>query len=65
MAEFFSCFNCHKVAPLLVNSERKCPSCGSENGEVISGDQVVEGIKNEVLQNIDPRTGKPTKKRRR
>jgi len=43
MAEFFSCFACHKVAPLL-SEAKKCPLCGSENGEVLTAQRMKEGI---------------------
>ena len=65
LAMFFSCFACHKVAPLLNATEKKCPLCGSLNGEVISGPRVEEGLKAGVLFNIDPKTGQRAKKKNR
>lgn len=65
MAEFYNCFNCHKVMPLLGADEKKCPSCGSTNGEVISAQRFEEGFKAGVFYNIDPRTGKRAKNKRR
>ena len=65
MAEFFNCFGCSKVAPLIGNVERKCPSCGSTNGEVISQERFNAGFKAGAFYNIDPRTGGRAKKKRR
>lgn len=62
---FYNCFACQKVAPLDEGAERKCPLCGSQNGEVVSGQRVAEGLKAGFYFNIDPKTGKPAKSKRR
>lgn len=61
---FYNCFNCHKVAPLNASAERKCPLCGSENGEVLTDERFDEGFKAGAFYNIDPETGKRAKKAR-
>jgi hypothetical protein len=58
---FFNCFNCHKVAPLTEAAEKKCPLCGSANGEAITGQRFDEGMKAGAFFNIDPKTGKRAK----
>ena len=60
---FYSCFDCHKVSPLLEEVISKCPLCGSKNGEAISSERVNEGLKSGAMFNIDPRTGKRSKKK--
>ena len=62
---FFNCLACRKVAPIIGAQEAKCPSCGSTNGELLSHERFNEGFKAGVLFNIDPKTGKPAKKKRR
>ncbi len=64
MAEYYHCFNCKTVVPVLPGAERKCPSCGGTSGEVISQERFDQGFKAGAYYNIDPRTGKPAKKRR-
>ena len=62
---FYHCFSCHKVAPLLDRTEKKCPLCGSAKGEVISNQRAHEGLKAGTFYNIDPKTGKRAKAKRR
>jgi hypothetical protein len=62
---FYNCFACQKVAPLDECAEKKCPLCGSQNGEVVSGQRAEEGLKAGVFFNIDPKTGKRVKSKRR
>lgn len=62
---FFNCFSCHKVAPIADAAEKKCPLCSSPNGEVVSGQRLEEGLKAGVFFNIDPRTGKRAKDKKR
>lgn len=62
---FFNCFDCMKVMPLIGTTEKKCPSCGGTNGEALSRQRVDEGLEAGVFFNIDPRTGKRAKKKRR
>jgi hypothetical protein len=66
MAEqWFDCFGCHKVLPLDDSTDPKCSSCGSHNGDVLSPGRFKEGSKAGVSYNIDPRTGKRAKKKKR
>lgn len=62
---FFHCFSCLKVQPLAGSSdaEKKCPSCGGTNGEVLSADRVKSGMDAGVFYNIDPKTGGRAKKK--
>ncbi|MFL9921586.1 hypothetical protein PQR75_40795 [Paraburkholderia fungorum] len=64
MAEFFECFACMKVMPLVRPEEKVCPGCGSTNGQIISSERVKEGMEAGTFYNIDPRTGKRAKKKR-
>ncbi len=61
----YNCFDCHKVAPLLNMVGKTCPLCGSTNGEVVTGQRVEEGMRAGVFFNIDPKTGKRAKDKRR
>ena len=60
----FQCFNCHRVIPFVDADTKKCPSCGSENGEVIDDRRLEEGLDSGAIFNIDPKTGKPAKKKK-
>lgn len=60
----FQCFNCHKVTPMVEAGTKKCPSCGSENGQVIDESRLKEGLDSGAIFNIDPKTGKPAKKKK-
>lgn len=62
---FYDCFRCRKVMPLIGTAEKKCPSCGSANGEILTDERFNEGFKAGTFYNIDPKTGKPAKKKRR
>jgi hypothetical protein len=59
----FTCYTCHKVFPFT--TEKKCPSCGGTNGELESSAQFKEKHEAGVYHDIDPKTGKPTKKKKR
>jgi Zn finger protein HypA/HybF involved in hydrogenase expression len=61
---FYNCFNCHKVSPLSETAEKKCPLCGSANGEALTSDRFEESLKAGVFFNIDAKTGKRAKNRR-
>jgi rRNA maturation endonuclease Nob1 len=61
----YQCFACSRVFLLLTGDEKKCPSCGGTNGQVVSNERVIEGEKAGVYWNIDPRTGGRPKKKRR
>lgn len=65
MADFFQCNSCHRVAPLLQSQEKKCPLCGSTNGDIRTASQIDEMIKAGAVWNVDPKIGGPAKKRRR
>lgn len=62
---FYNCFNCHKVMALIGTTENKCTSCGSANGEVLTDEQFDKGFKAGTYYNIDLKTGKRAKKKRR
>jgi hypothetical protein len=65
MADFFHCYSCQKVAPLLQSPEKKCPLCGSTNGDIRTASQIDEMMKAGAVWNIDPKTGGPAKKKRK
>jgi hypothetical protein len=65
MTQWFECFDCRKVGPILSGAETKCAACGSVNGEILSAERFKEGFDAGVYFNIDPRTGKPAKRRRK
>ena len=60
----YECFACKQVLAIEVQNQ-KCPSCGSTNGQVISVERMKEGLERGVYFNRDPRTGKPSKPKRR
>ena len=60
----YNCFSCSKVTPSVAEDTTKCPLCGNENGEVISNERVKESLDSGAFYNIDPRTGKRSKKKR-
>lgn len=62
---FYNCFACHRVAPLSDATEKRCPLCDSQNGQVISDQRLEEGLKAGAFFNIDPKTGKRAKDKRR
>jgi RNA polymerase subunit RPABC4/transcription elongation factor Spt4 len=64
MTAHYSCFTCRNVSVLVSTAEKKCPLCGSSNGEVLSKERFEEGLKSGAVFNIDPRTGKRAKKRK-
>ncbi len=63
MAQFFNCFSCSKVTPFFEKPEKKCPSCGSTNGEILSKGRFEEGFNAGAIFNIDPKTGKTCEER--
>jgi DNA-directed RNA polymerase subunit RPC12/RpoP len=71
MADYYQCFVCGKVYPLLIERDKQlaqggtCASCGVRNGGTISQERFSEGFEAGAIYNFDPRTGKPAKKRRR
>jgi phage FluMu protein Com len=59
MVDWFRCKNCKAVLALLHGSDKKCPSCGSSNGEVVSQEHIKEGFKAGTYVNTwNPRTPK-------
>lgn len=44
--------------------EKKCPSCGSTDGEILAQDQFDKSFEAGAIFNIDPTTGKRAKKRK-
>jgi hypothetical protein len=65
MTEYYECFSCGKVIPLIGSEERKCPSCSGTNGEILSQERFDEGFKAGTYYNIDLRTGRQAKTKRR
>ena len=65
MTEYYRCFSCEKVAPLIGDAERRCPVCGGTNGEVLSQEQFEQGHEEGAIFDIDLKTGKRAKKKRR
>lgn len=61
---FFNCLDCHKVVPIIGSVEKKCPLCGSENGETLTNERFDEGFQAGAFYNINPKTGKRAKKLR-
>jgi hypothetical protein len=59
----FSCFTCHRVFAGVTDD--KCPSCGGTNGEWLSPERLREGMEHGTYFNIDPRTGKRAKPKRK
>jgi hypothetical protein len=51
--------------PLIGTTEKKCTSCGSVNGEILTDERFNECFKAGTFYNIDLRTGKRAKKKRR
>ncbi len=62
MTESYQCFSCHRV--FVGVTEKKCPSCGGTNGQLLSKQQFEEGMKRGVIFDLDPNTGKRAKKRK-
>lgn len=71
MAEFYHCYACSKVYPLLDKKALAsalagtCSSCGGQNGQIVSQERFEQGHKAGVYYHLDPRTGKPARKKRR
>ena len=65
MVQLFDCFKCHKIAPLKDGTDAKCSLCGSPNGEKVSRERLEKGLASGAYYDIDPRTGKRAKARRR
>jgi len=60
------CFACRKVT--LISAAlppERCDTCGSANVAIRSPQEVRDGLEGGVYFNIDPRTGKRAKKKRR
>jgi hypothetical protein len=65
MAGFYECFDCRKLAPFDGAAEPKCALCGGQHGQLLSAADFQKGNKSGVYFDIDPRTGKRSKPRRR
>ena len=69
MAQWYECFDCRNLSPISDGDnqspeERKCSTCGTTHGQVISHERMKDGLEAGVFFNIDPRTGKRAKKKR-
>jgi PHP family Zn ribbon phosphoesterase len=61
----YECFKCHEVSYFTDTMDQtKCPTCGGVV-HLLSEDRVREGMKSGVFYNIDPKTGKRAKPKRR
>jgi len=58
-------FQLEKVLIFVGATQANCESCGSSNIQLLSAERVKEGLEAGVYFNIDPKTGKRSKKRRR
>jgi len=66
MAQAYECFTCRKVSSFTERDDQtKCPTCGGTNIRLLSEERVREGMKAGAYFNIDPRTGKRAKPKRR
>jgi len=65
MVEWYSCYNCNKVSPLMSGKQDKCPLCGSKNGEILAGERVREMQEAGAVFNVYPSNRRRGKKRRR
>jgi hypothetical protein len=61
----YQCFECRKVRPFTGSDHTKCEVCGSGNIELLSPERITEGREHGVFYNIDPKTGKRAKPKRR
>jgi hypothetical protein len=59
---YYECFDCRQAFPMLGTSKIKC-LCGSTNGRKVPDEQFEKGFEHGLYYNIDPQTGKRTKKR--
>jgi hypothetical protein len=62
MSDFYRCFKCNNVVSRIANSKKKCPSCGSARGEVLSQDSFNEGFRIGVFIKTGPKIGKRPEK---
>lgn len=58
MANSYECFDCKTIVSMITSPEKRCPSCGGTNGQVLSCEQVERGTANGVYFGIGP-SGKP------
>ena len=67
MTVYFVCYNCNKAAPLLgaeaSASPKRCPLCGSAEGDVYSEEQFEMAREAGAIFDVDMRTGTPAKKK--
>lgn len=63
MTESYECFNCKRV--FVGVTEKKCPTCGGSNGQLLSKQQLEEGMKSGAIFSIDPNTGKRAKRKKK
>jgi rRNA maturation endonuclease Nob1 len=66
VANSYHCFACKKVLMILGDTDQtRCPSCGGTRGELLTQEQVKEGMERGTYFNIDPRKGKRAKNKRK
>ena len=60
----YECLDCKRVFMALTGDEKKCPRCGGTSGRVVSHENLEKGFEAGAYYNIDPATGKRSKKKR-
>jgi DNA-directed RNA polymerase subunit RPC12/RpoP len=66
MLQSYECFDCRKVSIFTGGEDQtKCNTCGSANIQLRSTVDGVEGMKAGVYFNIDPKTAKSARPKRR
>jgi len=53
MTALFQCFACKAFRPIEDGAEKRCPACGSANGEVLTKERLDEGLRSGAIYNID------------
>ena len=62
----YECFACRKVSSFTDRDDQsKCPSCGSTKVSLLSAEQLKEGREAGAYFDIDPKTGKRAKTKKR
>ena len=65
MTDWYICNSCKIAFALFERTARTCSSCGGSGGEIITREQMKEGVEAGTYRKIDVRTGKPSKKKPR
>ena len=62
MPHYFLCYDCSHVDPCQQDN-RVCPFCSSSNGRILSDEEFRRQYKKGTIHLIDPKIGKPFKKK--